>query len=72
MKKLLILALLVCLGGCEQENLVAVRQGEAGKFFIYEHCINGYVFYTRNGGGITQVMELVDGVTRPKMCEEVK
>lgn len=65
MKKLLILALLVCLGGCEKT--VEIVSGIP----VFEECINGYVFYTcrvGHGGGITQVMELVDGVTRPKMC----
>lgn len=78
-KKLILclaIALLCC--GCEAEN-EKTTVSKNGYLIIDKICIDGYLFYKTNnqfsissGYGITQVFELVDGVTRPKMCEEVK
>lgn len=82
MKKLIFLCLALALfcSGCEaeaeNEKTTVLKNGY---FIIDKICIDGYLFYKTNnqfsissGYGITQVFELVDGVTRPKMCEEVK
>lgn len=71
MKKIVfILALCLICSGCEDLKVSKLHQ-----FKKTETCINGYVYleslnYYLNMYGITQVFEYVDGVTRPKMCNE--
>ena len=81
MKKILILALCLVLGGCnesgqyidvEKEIEKTTKIGGFGNYArLLSVCHNGYeytVFIGVKKGGITQVFEYVDGQTRPKMC----